>query len=264
MKYLTGFFLLSFALHIQSQSLKITYIANEGVLIEGANQKVMIDALFDNFHEAYLNPDESTMKNMIDGTSPFNNVGVLLSTHVHRDHFEVAVTGKFLTAHPETQYFSSEQIQNELEKEYESFASIKGRVQGFVRDEKMHDSNSDGVKVKSFFVYHAGGERTKEIENMGFIIEVGGKRILHLGDSDMLLERYKALNLAQYDIDVALVPYWFMTSDAGQDIIENYIKPKNLIGIHFPKAGSPLALGETKRRFPKSKVFQKAFETSSY
>ena len=105
-----------FALNVQSQSLKITYIGNEGVLLESNNQKVMIDALFDNYYKDYLNPDPNTLKNMMSGRVPFDNINVLLSTHIHRDHFEVSLTGQFLTAHPEPQYFSSEQIKLELEK----------------------------------------------------------------------------------------------------------------------------------------------------
>ena len=264
MRFLLSIFLLSASIASPAQNLEVTYIGNEGVLLSTGNQKVMIDALFDNYYKDYLNPDEVTLNKMINGTTPFNDIDVLLSTHIHRDHFEVSLTGRFLTAHPETQFLSSGQIKIELEKEYEKFVSIQGRIEGFIRDEKMHDSNSDGVSVKSFFVYHAGGNRTKSIENMGFIVEIGGKRILHLGDSDTLTERYKALNLAQYDIDVALVPYWFMMSVEGQDIINNHIKAKNLIGIHFPKAGSPLALKEIKNKYPQAKVFRKQFEVATF
>jgi len=261
MKFLLYCSLLCFVSLVQSQELRITYIGNEGVLIEGSGQKVMIDALFDNYYKPYLSPDASTIKNMMDGVAPFNNLNVLLSTHIHRDHFEVALTGQFLTAHPETQYFSSEQIKNELEKEYDKYQSIKTRVQGYVRDQISHESESGGVKLKSFFVYHSGGERNQSIQNMGFIADLGGIKVLHLGDSDSLKERYKSLNLVQYDIDVALVPYWFLTSDQGQEIINDFIKPKQLIGIHFPKAGSPLALKEIKQRFPNAQVFQNASET---
>jgi L-ascorbate metabolism protein UlaG (beta-lactamase superfamily) len=264
MKSFVSYFLLFFALQAQSQSLKITYIGNEGVLLEGLGQKVMIDALFDNYYKDYLNPDESMIKNMMDGKVPFDKIDVLLSTHVHRDHFEVALTGQFLSAHPETQYFSSEQIKNELEKEYGNFQSIKGRIQGYVRDENSHDSKSSGIKINSFFVYHSGGKRTESIENMGFIVEVGGIKVLHLGDSDTLKERYKLLNLAQHNIDVALVPYWFLTSEEGQYIIDNNIRPKHLIGIHFPKAGSPLALEEIKKRYPEAKVFKRQLEVANY
>ena len=99
MKFLIFLSLFSTVSISQSQSLKITYLGNEGVLLEGKNQKVMIDELFDNYYKDYLSPEESTIKNMMDRKAPFDNLQVLLCTHVHRDHFEAQIAGKFLSSH---------------------------------------------------------------------------------------------------------------------------------------------------------------------
>lgn len=247
-----------------SQELKVTYIANEGVLLEGGGKKAMIDALFDDFYKDYLSPDEATIKRMVSGQSPFDQVDLILTTHFHRDHFEANVTGNFLKSHAESKLLSSEQVKGELESKYIDYEKIQKQIQGHKRGVQTLVDNINGLKVYSFFINHAGGERTTNIENMGFIIEIAGKRVLHLGDADMSLARFEAIDLAQYNVDVALVPYWYMSSDAGIDILNNHIKAKNLIGIHYPKAPSQNALTEIKSNYPEAKVFQKTLTEIQY
>lgn len=242
---------------ISAQGLKVTYIANEGVLVEGAGKKVLIDALFDDFYKDYLSPSTEVLTQMMQSDSPFDKVDLVLTTHFHRDHFEANLTGNFLTKHQESQLLTSAQVKGELASKYIDYDKIMARVKGHQRGVQTLEDNVNGLKVYSFFINHAGGQRTENIENMGFIIEIGGKRLLHLGDADMNPERFKEVNLSQYNIDVALVPYWYMSSEAGIDIINKHIKAKNLIGIHYPKAPSASALAEIKKNYPEAVVFEK-------
>ncbi len=264
MKKILSALLLSFAAVLNAQELKITYIANEGVLLEAEGKKVLIDALFDDFYEDYLSPEANTIDKMMKSESPFTKVDLVLTTHIHRDHFEVTTTGDFLKNHKESVLLSSNQIKNELTSKYVDFKNIEGRVKSHERGVVTLQDEINGIKVNSFFIYHAGGERTRNIENMGFVVEIGGKRVLHLGDSDMDISRFESLKLAQYNIDIALVPYWYMTSDDGKIILDNELKAKQLIGIHYPKAPSRSALGEIEKQYPKAIVFRKVFETFQY
>lgn len=262
MKTLFSTLLFALVLSASAQDLKITYIANEGVLLEGGGQKVLIDALFDDFYEAYLSPSEAVMADMKASARPFNNVALTLTTHVHRDHFEAKTAGDFIKAHQETQFLSTEEVVTELKSKYDT-KSFEDRVSGKRRIiEKMSDT-FNGITVHSFFINHAG-TRSAAIENLGFIIEIGGKKVLHLGDSDMDIERYSALNLSQYKLDVVLVPYWYMSSDDGREILDNHIKAKSLIGIHYPKAPSPAALEAISTNYPSARVFQKTLTEVQY
>ena len=254
-------FLICFGIHAQ---VKITYIANEGVLIESADQKVIIDALFDKYYEAYLHPTEDMLENMIAGKAPYNGVDVLLSTHIHRDHFAPTVTGRFLKSHPETQLISSAQLAKSVADDYAEGASVSPQLEGIVRDTQIHEKAANGIKVSAFFINHSGGSRTRSIENMGFVVEVGGKRILHLGDSDMIPERFKELDLKSMDIDIALVPYWYMADETGIGIINDTIQPKHLLGIHFPRVGSPAAEKSIAENYPDAHILKEVFEERSY
>lgn len=247
-----------------SAQVKLTYIANEGVLLEGKSHKVMIDALFDDYYKDYLSPDEATIKKMMTAEAPFDKVNLVLSTHIHRDHFEANIAGDFLKNHSETQLISSEQIKNELASKYVDFKHISNRVKGHQRGVYTLRDEINGVTVYSFFIYHAGGERTRSIENMGFIVELDGKHILHLGDAEMNPKRFEELDLGKYEIDMALVPYWYMSDDTGRVIIDDHIKAKALVGVHYPKAPSKMALQEIKRHYPQATVFQTAYQTVEF
>lgn len=264
MKYFFSSLLSIFCISAFSQSLSITYIANEGVLIESQGKKVIIDALFDKFYDDYLHPDEALLEKMISGAAPYNDVNLLLSTHIHRDHFAPTMTGRFLKGHPETKLISSAQLAKSVTDDYAEGASVGKQMEGIVRDTQVHEREVNGIMVRAFFIYHAGGSRTQSIENMGYLVEINGTKILHLGDSDMNPDRFKALDLKSMGVDIAMVPYWYMADEAGIDIVKNLIAPKHLIGIHFPKAGSPLALAEIKKNFPESRVFQKVLEEAEY
>lgn len=262
------YFLLSLlsiaAVSVYGRQATITYIANEGVLIESAGKKVIIDALFDKYYDDYLHPDEALLEKMISGEAPYNDVDLLLSTHIHRDHFAPTMTGRFLKGHPETKLISSAQLAKSVTDDYAEGGTLGKQMEGIVRDTQMHKREVNGIKVTVFFIYHAGGSRTRSIENMGYLVDINGTKILHLGDSDMNPDRFKALNLKAMDVDIAMVPYWYLADETGVSIVNEYIQPKNLVGIHFPKAGSTMALEEIAKNFPEARVFQKMFEQGEY
>lgn len=260
MRIFFSFLVATFCLQLSAQELKITYISNEGVLIQSGDQKVIIDALFDKYYEDYLHPTEDMLENMINGQAPYNDIDLLLSTHIHRDHFAPTVTGRFLKGHPETRLLSSAQLAKSVKDDYAEGSAVAGQIEGIIRDTEIHEREVNGIKVKAFFIYHAGGSRTRSIENMGFLVEVGGKRILHLGDADMNPDRFAELDLKSMDIDIAMVPYWYMADETGIQIINDSIRPKQLLGIHFPKAGSPMALKEIANAFPEAYVLKTVFE----
>lgn len=235
---------------VYSQQRSITYIANEGVLIEKGDQKVLIDALFDEFYEAYLSPTEATREMMISGEIPYDQVNAVLTTHIHRDHFEPTIAGDFLKEHLESKFLSTAQAGNSL-KEYEHYEQLANRIITHEKGTFTLTDEVNGIKVYSFFTEHSPG-----IENMGFVFEIGGSSILHLGDSNIDLERFKQLNLKQYNIDVALVPYWYMSDEVGQKIINEEIKAEQLVGIHFPKAPSSMVLKTIEVNYPEATVFK--------
>lgn len=234
-----------------AQSGNITYIANEGVLIESGDKKVLIDALFNEFYENYVSPAESTRKAMVNGVAPYNDIDAVLTTHIHRDHFEANITGDFLKAHGESIFLSTSQAKAALEEAHDDYNSFGSRVIAHGEGLYTLTDEVNGITVHSFFIDHSPG-----IENMGFVLEINDSRILHLGDSNLDMERFKQLNLKQYNINTALIPYWYMSDETGQQIINEQIGAEVLVGIHFPKAPSRMALESIQKAYPYATVFR--------
>lgn len=247
-----------------AQEHQVTYIANEGIMIEASGKKVLIDALFDAYYDQYLSPDAPTRQAMIEGESPYANIDLALVTHMHRDHFEAKVTEQFLQQQRKSRLLSSEQVKNEIRKVSGSFSTIENRIVSRTRDTYTVESSIKGIKVFSFFINHAGGDRQIGIVNMGFVVEIDGKRVLHLGDSEMDFRRFQEVDLKQYEIDLALVPYWYLSDQQGKRIVNETIAAKKVVGIHFPKAPSKMAISEIADQFPEAHVFQKVGESVSY
>ena len=105
MKYLASilcaFAALSFGFAAAGPQANVTYIANEGFLIEVGSQKIMIDAIFDDRSISYAHvPDEETLSLMQASKAPFDDIDLLLVTHSHRDHFSVAPVLEHLKSNP--------------------------------------------------------------------------------------------------------------------------------------------------------------------
>jgi L-ascorbate metabolism protein UlaG (beta-lactamase superfamily) len=74
---------------------QITYVANEGFLIQAGGKKVLVDALFEGTKD-YLAPSQELLTRMTEGSGPFADVDILLVTHPHDDHFNPKLVVGFL------------------------------------------------------------------------------------------------------------------------------------------------------------------------
>ncbi|MBK8648906.1 MAG: hypothetical protein IPN16_20665 [Gemmatimonadetes bacterium] len=69
-------------------------------------------------------------------------------------------------------------------------------------------------------------------EHLGYLIDIGGRRFLHLGDAETDEEAYAALRLDTARIDVALLPHWMFDGAEGKRLIAKWIKPREIVAIH--------------------------------
>ena len=67
--------------------LEITYIANEGVLIAAGDGQVLIDGLHRPYYPMYAVLPPAQRDLIETARPPFDEIDVILVSHVHRDHF---------------------------------------------------------------------------------------------------------------------------------------------------------------------------------
>jgi hypothetical protein len=109
----------------QRSSLDVTYIGNEGFMIQAGGKKVLVDALFND--EFFLAPSPELLAQMTGGSGPFADVDLLLVTHLHGDHFNPKMVAEFLRHHAHCQFVAHTQVIDLLRKE-EGFAQIEKQI----------------------------------------------------------------------------------------------------------------------------------------
>ncbi|WP_422361929.1 MBL fold metallo-hydrolase [Reichenbachiella sp.] len=241
----------------------ISYIANEGIFIQSENKSILIDAIFDNYYETYASPSEQTIQYLNAKEHPYQIVDLLLVTHAHLDHFNPEMVSKFLKSHRETELVCPKQAVDSIVKTQENMELLIPRLNGVEPKAEWNALFLKGVSVHTAYVRH-GGKQNYDVDNQIYLINVDGKKILHLGDAEMDPAHFAQLHLSKPPIDVALIPYWFLAYPPGIDIVKNQIKPNKLVAIHYPKVGDPKTLEKIRDNFPNAVVFMKEGEMVNF
>jgi L-ascorbate metabolism protein UlaG (beta-lactamase superfamily) len=245
-------------------TLEITYIANEGVLMAGGGKQVLIDGLHREYERDYAFLPLPYREQLETAKAPFDKIDVILVSHRHLDHFHPQAVADHLRHNPRSVLVSSEQVVHEIESTVADFGAIRPRVTAVtpaLRERAV--KTAGGVTVELLGLGHGTG-RHRAIQNLGHLVTLAGKKLLHVGDADTSAEIFEAFDLDELGIDVAFLPSWFLMSDEGADIVRNHIKPKHIVAVHLGPR-EPARTSETIRaRFPDATAFTVLLEKRYY
>jgi L-ascorbate metabolism protein UlaG (beta-lactamase superfamily) len=146
---------------------------------------------------------------------PAGDAALVLVSHSHYDHYSPEDIAK--VSGSETKLIASADV---VAKEKAGEAILPGLTVELA-----------GVRVKGVAAYNPGKQFHPKGNNwIGFIIEIGAKRIYYAGDTD-LTEEMKGLN----DIDVALLPVGGTYTMSSKEAAEatSHIRPKLAIPYHW-------------------------------
>src|SRR4030095_8756085 len=245
-------------------SLTITYIANEGVLIAAGEKQVLIDGLHREYKPDYLFPPADLLSKLEQAIDPYNKIDVVLVSHLHLDHFHPESVGLHLRNNKSAQLVSSEQIVNGVKEKFADFAAIEARVKQVDSTWKSQTPvEVNGIKIKVLGLRHSGSNFTW-IQNLGHVIELGGKKLLHIGDADMTAENFSSFRLNEENIDIAFIPYWFLLSPRGRSFLMEKFRPKQIIAVHVSPDEAQSATQEITKAIPGTIVFTKVLESRSF
>lgn len=244
--------------------LSVRYIGNEGVLIASGKSRILIDGLHREYKPDYLFPPPDLLKSLETAEKPYDEIDILLVSHVHLDHFHSESVGLHLKNNPKSSLFSSEQIIGEVAKNFKDYEKIKPQIKTVSHEwKKSFEINQNGIKVKFLGLRHAG-ENFKSIQNFGHLIEIGGKKLLHIGDADMTAENFSVFNLSKENIDVAFIPYWFLLSENGRKLVQEQFNPKHIIAVHIPPDEAESEAKKIKEFYPDATAFIKISEEKTF
>lgn len=249
---------------IEKKGVTATYIANEGVLLTAGDKQVLIDGLHREYKPDYAFPPPALLKSLEAGAAPYDRIRLVLVTHLHLDHFHPVSVGLHLQNNERAELVSSDQIVEAVKKDFNRFAGIEARVKRLPYQWKTKvPLNVSGIKVTCLGLKHSSA-RFSWIQNLGYIVELSGKKFLHVGDADLTVENFASLNLKEEQIDVAFLPYWFLMSASDRKIVETQIGAKQVVAVHVSPADAAHVVAQLKVAYPQAHTFTTILETKEF
>ena len=243
-------------------SLTITFLANMGVMLSSAGRTVMIDGLFGDGLPDYGVVTPATRGVLQRAAPPFAGVDYVLATHVHRDHFDPASVLGHLRANPRATFISSTQAAERLrEADGASARAIGARIVGVdpPRGARRRILSAASVTMDALGLPH--GRTRNRATNLGYLIDIGGRRVLHAGDAEFAAADVARLGLGERGVDVALLPFWYLTSSALREVVRRDVRPASIIALHVPPADRERVMREIQAEFPNARAFGRELES---
>ncbi len=213
-----------------------------GVYLSDETASVLIDGLHTEYGEDYLFPTGELVSKINTQLKP----NAILFTHYHGDHFSKSLTAQYLKINKKAMLFGSGQITK-------SFSQFKDRtITIHTKDYQKQTVNVHKTQITGVKINHAG-KRHVNVENVGYIINLNGKKILHVGDTNWMEEinLFEQLYLVNETIDIAFLPYWMLLEETAQELIKKYINPKYVVATHISPRIKKQELLSLQKSFPK-------------
>ena len=199
----------------------VTYLANEGVMIDCSSQKVLIDALFGDSLENYVRHSTEQQERIETGKAPFDGVRLALATHYHLDHWDAGAISRFLNNNPVAVFASTPEATAMLPH------GLGERVRAL--RPKPGSPAQVGAGAATAQAFRLGHDHTP---NLGYRISICGKTFAHLGDADDSDASFRTLMRAG-QVDVAMVPFWWFLNPTAAEFLTQRWKPRQMIAIHL-------------------------------
>jgi L-ascorbate metabolism protein UlaG (beta-lactamase superfamily) len=214
------------------EEVAVTYLGNAGFLIAAGETKVLVDALYGDGLAGYPVVPPLIRRRAEDGERELAGVDVVLASHRHGDHFDAGAVARHLAANPQSRFVSTAEAVASLVAVDPGLAD---RAVGLWPPAGERASvEHAGVRVTALRLHHGDAPA----QNLGLLVEVGGFRLVHLGDTEVTADELRPLGLAAEGIDVALVPYWYFISGRRRPAIGEF-GARQMVAVHFPAPDAP-------------------------
>ncbi len=249
--------------------LDVTYVANEGFLIQVAGKAVLVDSLFDTGFDTFLAPSQEVLEQAAGARGPFAAVDLLLVTHPHGDHSNPRLVAAHLRNNARCRLIAPTQTVDQLRKE-EGFAQIQDRIHEIklapgAREHVTVNGIAVDVFCLSHMPYYEGGRNVHQgMTNLGFLVDLAGTRLLHLGDATLehSAARLNAFPFEEQPVDLLFLEY-FDRSQTTQELIARKIKPRWIVAMHVPPAELQEESKKMRAVYPDAIVFRQSMEQRS-
>jgi L-ascorbate metabolism protein UlaG (beta-lactamase superfamily) len=255
-----------------AQGLDVTYIGNAGFLVSAGEQRVLVDGLYRQGAKGYVKIPAEELEKLEQAKVPYDGIDLVLVTHHHADHFDPQSVARHLANNPEALFVSTPQAVDLLESAVGNFEVLAPRVRAELPAEgESVTVDLPGIKVRALNLHH-GRDRTPPVEHLVFVVEIGGQRFAHFGDTQVKTEELAIHKLERQQIDLAFVGYWELQRGGRRRLFHENVDPARVVATHVPSPDAPpsffgdaatleAALEQIRRAMPDVVIFEKQFET---
>jgi L-ascorbate metabolism protein UlaG (beta-lactamase superfamily) len=234
-----------------SAQVKVTYLANEGVLLTAGSTKVLVDALFRDSLGDYPRHPADVQEKLETGKAPFDGVSLALATHYHLDHWDAGAITRFLGSNPAARFASTPQATGMMP------AAQRRRVHALWPADGARTVEASGAGVEAIPLVHG------QTQNLAYRIEMGGRVLMHLGDAETAPENFERL-ASKAPPDVLLAPFWWLLDAKARAFLTERWKPKAIVAIHFGANDTAVSAPRLRKDTPQVWVATMAGESRDY
>ena len=216
------------------------YLANEGVALNlDGPSLIVIDGLFREGVRGYQTI-EPEVRERFEGEVFMDAGRLALATHHHPDHFDAGAVLAHLSNNPGSRFVSTPTAVSLLEA-LDPPPEVRARISASYpaeseRERFDFEGRRGSIRLQTLNLHH--GRRGTPIENLGHLVEAGGLRVLHMGDTEVTVDEIIQQGLAADRLDAAFVPYWLLLGRDGPRVVEA-IGARRVFAIHLPLAEMP-------------------------
>ncbi|MCA9751930.1 MAG: MBL fold metallo-hydrolase [Gemmatimonadetes bacterium] len=236
----------------------IMYLANEGFLVTVDGHGVLVDPFLSQPIGEWAVVPEPMVDAMIAAEPPFDRVDLVLVSHMHADHYQMDFAQKFFAARPDVPIAASPTA---LDVTFGADRSPRPGIVPIAPEDGAPGKLMVGDITVEYFPLPHSGEAWADVEHYAFLLEIDGRTIAHLADTDLGSPALAALDLASRDLDVAIIPFWWVPTRGGRSMIEKFIGADLYVVCHIPAGKEAQVEKRVSLRLPGAFVPQKAGES---
>ncbi|MCH7962944.1 MAG: MBL fold metallo-hydrolase [Bacteroidetes bacterium] len=241
------------------EEVTITYLQNDGVLISDGTYKVLIDAIF-NPLSGWINLDPAENSKLTNAQPPYDDVDLVLITHNHGDHYSISNVNTHMNNNSNGKVIAPPQVMvNFSGPQFLNINPAFGESESLI---------VNGIEVEVLHIRHfdAFGIDFSDVENFGYLINIGGFNILHLGDVFMSVENLQNFGLAEKGIDVVLIPTFHTPAhlmNSHRDALISQVQPANIIALHLLSGSIAVITQQVNDLYPGATIFSVPLQSFS-
>ena len=165
------------------------YMANEGLLVEHGDTKVVFDPLFRNDYGQYLLLPPAMETALFAGEAPFDGIDAVFVSHFHGDHFSPADMLNLLESLPELQLYAPMQAVVGMRSEATAAQqNVFARVHSVSLEygDAPVSLTMSGLLIEAVRIPHSGWPTGRvDVENIVWRVTLdSAATVAHLGDAD--------------------------------------------------------------------------------